>query len=254
MSKNKITGGTAVFALRNFKEMLRSPASWAFGIAMPIGIFIIMQVIIKSIGGASEHVPMFDVSRFTGGVAIFGASFLSLFCALLISGDRSTSFLKRLFISPVRSQSYIAGYMISVLPIAAAQSLITFITALCFGLKPTPSILLAFLFAILFSMLFVAIGVIFGSALSEKGAPPVCSVIVQIAVLLSGMWFDLDAIGGGFDVFCHVLPFAHCYDLIRYTLACDFSNVWLPFIVVTLYTVAATVAAVLVFKYKSKKF
>ncbi len=244
----------AVFANRNIKELIRSPISWAFGLALPIGIFIIMQAIIKSIGvEAAAHVPMFDVSRFTGGVIIFGAAFLSLFAAMLISGDRAGSFLNRLLCSPMKAKSYILGYMLGILPIAAAQVIVTFVTALCFGLKFTPEIFAAICFSMLFSMLFISIGVIFGSALSAKGAPPVCSAIVQVAVMLSGMWFDLDAIGGGFSVFCHVLPFAHCYDMIRYTLAGDWGNVWLPFLVAAAYTVAVTTASVFVFKYKGSR-
>ncbi|MCM1368519.1 MAG: ABC transporter permease [Roseburia sp.] len=241
-----------VFAKRNMTETARSPISWIFGLALPVGIFAIMQIIVKSIGDAASEVPMFGVDRFTGGVLLFGASFLSVLCAILISNDRSQSFLSRLFASPMRSSDYIIGYTLSALPIAAAQNVITFIAALCFGLTPTANILLAVLFSLLFSVLFIAIGVLFGSILSAKGAPPVCSAVVQVAALLSGMWFDLDMIGGGFSVFCHVLPFAHSYDLIRYTLSGDFGKLWLPLLVVVAYTAAFSVAAVLTFRHKSK--
>lgn len=234
-------------------ETMRSPINWIFGLALPIGIFAIMQIIVKSIGDAAANVPMFGVDRFTGGVLLFGASFLSVLCAILISNDRSQSFLSRLFASPMKSSDYIIGYMLSVLPIAVAQNVLTFIAALCFGLTPTPSILLAILFSMLFSVLFIAVGVLFGSVLSAKGAPPVCSAVVQVAALLSGMWFDLDMIGGGFAVFCHILPFAHSYDLIRYTLSGEFSKLWLPLIVVAAYTAALSVAAVLAFRYKAKR-
>ena len=37
-----------VFARRNIKETLRSPVSWEFGLALPIAIFVIMQIIVKS--------------------------------------------------------------------------------------------------------------------------------------------------------------------------------------------------------------
>lgn len=241
-------GRAIVFARRNMIEILRSPISWIFGLLLPVGIFVIMQVIVKSIGDAAENVPMFGVDRFTGGAVIFGASFLSLFCALIISGDRKESFLARLFASPMRSVDYIIGYMLSVTPIVVAQMIITYITAMCFGLKITVNILPAMLFSTLIAIMFVAIGVILGSTLSAKSAPPLCSVVVQAASLLSGMWFDLDSIGGGFDVFCHVFPFAHAYDLIRYTLGGDYGNVWLPLIVVLAYTVALSVGAVAAFK------
>ena len=246
--------GVKIFAARNIKELLRSPASWALGLALPIGLFLIMQVIIKSIGDeAAAYVPMFGVSRFTGGVLVFGMAFMSIFAALMISGDRQTSFITRLAVSPMKPQSFIIGYVIGVMPIAAAQIVITFIVALCFGLAPTPNILLAVVFAALLSVLFISIGVIFGSAMSAKAAPPTCSAVIQVAALLSGMWFDLDAIGGGFNVFCHVLPFAHGYDLIRYTLAGDYSKVWLPLLVVAAYTIAAAVAAVVVFAHGIKQ-
>ena len=241
-----------VLTTRNIKETVRSPISWAFGLILPIAIFVIMQIIMKSIGSAAEQTPMFAVSRFTGGIVIFGASFLSLFAAMLISSDREGSFLSRLYVSPVKPRSYIAAYMLCLLPIAAAQVLVTYVTALIFGLDPTVRILPAALFSLLFTVMFAAIGIIVGSALSAKGAPPVCSALVQVAVLLSGMWFDLDAIGGGFDVFCHILPFAHGYDLIRYTLSGEWARVWLPFIVVAAYSVVLTVAAVLVFRARMK--
>ncbi len=246
------TSEISILAVRNIKETVRSPISWAFGLALPIVIFIIMQVIMKSIGDGAANVPMFAVSRFTGGTVIFGASFLSMFAAILISSDREGSFLNRLYVSPVKPRSYIIAYMLGILPIAAAQVVTTFIAALIFGLTPTVNILPAMLFALIFSVLFASIGVIVGSALSAKGTPPVCSAFVQVAVLLSGMWFDLDAIGGGFGVFCHVLPFAHGYDIIRYTLAGDYGKVWLPFIVVAVYSAASTVAATLMFRSRMK--
>ncbi len=249
----KKTDCTLVFAWRNIKELLRSPISWGFGIALPIVIFIIMQVIVNSIGAeAAAHVPMFAVERFTGGAVIFAASFLSLFCAMLISGDRSQSFLPRLLASPMKSKDYVLGYMLGVAPIAVVQVVVTFVVALCFGLTPTPYILVAMLFSLLFSLLFIAIGMILGSLLSNKNAPPLCSAVVQVAVMLSGMWFDLDMIGGGFSLFCHILPFAHGYDLIRYSLAGDFANVWIPVIAVAVYTAAFTAAAIACFKFKGK--
>lgn len=252
--RNNCGGACLAFAERNIKELLRSPVGWAFGLALPVGLFLIMQIIVKSIGSAAAgNVPMFAVERFTGGTIVFGASFLGIFAALLISGDRQSSFLSRLFVSPMSPSSFIIGYALGVLPIAVAQIAITFCAALCFGLPPTPFILLAALFAAAISLLFVAIGVAFGSSLSAKNAPPVCSAVVQVASLLSGMWFDLDAIGGGFATFCRVLPFAHCYDLIRYTLAGELGKVWLPLLVVAIYTFAAAVAAVALFKRNARK-
>lgn len=244
---------TLIFTRRNIKELLASPVGWGFGLAFPIGLFIIMQVIIKAIGPeAAAMTPMFGVQRFTGGVLIFSAAFLSMFISIIIASDRGESFLPRLLASPMRPREFIIGYMLGILPIALAQNVIIIITALCFGLTPTVNILPAMLFALIFSMLFIGIGMIFGSALPVKSATPLCSAVVQIAALLSGMWFDLEAIGGGFNTFCHVLPFAHYYDIVRYTLEGNWQNVWQPFLVLTAYTVVILVAAVVIFKKKSE--
>lgn len=240
-----------IFAERNVKELLRSPVSWIFGLALPVGLFVVMQVIITSLGAdGAAQVPMFGVARFTGGALLFGAAFLGMFCAILVSDDCAHSFLARLTVSPMTDFDFIAGYALAVLPIAALQNVITLIAALCFGLAPTVSILPVVAFSVLFSLLFIAIGMIFGSALGVKTAAPVCSAVVQTAALLSGMWFDLDAIGGGFAIFCHVLPFANIYDVARYALAGEWSAVWQPFSIALAYTVALCVAAVLVFRHK----
>lgn len=244
---------TAVFARRNITEILRSPISWAFGLLLPLGIFVIMQIIVNSIGDAASNVPMFAVDRFTGGVVIFGASFFALFAAMLISSDRNQSFLSRLYASPMTAGEFIGGYALGIMPLAVAGSVITLIAALCFGATASPHILVAVAFAVVVNMLFVAIGIIMGSLLSEKNAPPLCSVVVQVTALLSGMWFDLEAIGGGFNVFCHVLPFAHCYDIMRYTIAGDYANVWLPMLVVVGYTAVLSVGAALAFRRAAKR-
>lgn len=242
-----------IFARRNIVETMRSPLSYIFGLALPVGIFAIMQAVVKGIGDAAASVPMFGVDMFTGGVCIFASSFLSLFCAMLISSDRQKSFLARLAVSPTTSVDFIVGYALAVAPLAVAQTGVTFIVALCFGLKPSVNVLPAILFSLLVAVLFIAIGVIFGSVFSEKNAPPLCSAVVQIAALLSGMWFDLDAIGGGFDLFCHILPFSHAYDLIRFSLAGDYARVWAPALVVVAYAVVFAVAAWFAFSRSLKR-
>lgn len=243
-----------VFCVRNIKEMLRSPVSWVFGLCFPIGIFLIMQIVIKSIGAeAASFVPMFAVDRFTCGISIFGGAFLAMFCAMLISGDRAKSFLPRLFASPMRGYEFLIGYAVCTLPLAVVQNAAVFVVAACFGLTLSVNIIPAFLFSVAFSVLFTAIGVLFGSLLGEKSVPGVCSGVVQVAALLSGMWFDLQAIGGGFEIFCKVLPFAHYYDIIRFTLAGDYGKVWLPIIIVIAYTAVFAAAGILVFNRNKKR-
>lgn len=244
--------GVLAFTERNILEHLRSPVSWVFGLALPIAIFVIMQAIISGIGEAAAQVPMFAVSRFTGGVMLFGGSFLGLFCAMSISGDRARGFMRRLFVSTMRPAGYILGYTLAVMPIAFLQVVVTMITALCFGLPFSARVLAAAGFALIFSLLFISIGVLLGSILGEKSAPPVCSIVVQIAVLLSGMYFDLDAVGAGFGGFCRALPFACGNDVIRYTLSGEWGKVGIPFLIAVAYTVVFALCAIFAFKRRLK--
>lgn len=238
-----------LFTKRNIVETLRSPASWGFGAVMPLGILIIMQVIVKSIGrDAATNVPMFAVDAFTGGTVVFGASFISMLCVLLISRDISDSFLTRLFVSPMRSSDFIVGYALSMMPLLLLQIVLVFLTAMAFGLTLSVNILAAILLAFLSSIMFIALGILFGCLLPAKAAPPVCSVVVQMAALLSGMWIPLETIGGGLSTFCHILPFANAYDVIKYTIIGEYGKVWIPLIIVLAYTVAFGALAVLAFK------
>lgn len=237
-----------LFTKRNIVETLRSPASWGFGAVMPLGILIIMQVIIKSIGAdAATNVPMFNVDAFTGGTVVFGASFISMLCVLLMSRDISDSFLTRLFVSPMRSSDFIVGYALSMMPLLLLQIILIFLTAMAFGLTLSVNILAAILLAFLSSIMFIALGILFGCLLSAK-APPVCSVVVQMAALLSGMWIPLETIGGGLNTFCHILPFANAYDVIKYAIVGEYGKVWIPLLIVIAYTVAFGLLAVLAFK------
>lgn len=243
-----------IFAKRNIKELFRNPISWIFGILMPVGILVLMQIIVKSIGAdiINTQTPMFAISNFVGGVILFSSSFLSLFISLMISQDRSKSFLSRLYTSPLTSIDFILGYIISVFPFAIIHGALTFIFAVIFGLELTINIIPAFLFSLVFALLFILLGVIIGSLLNEKGAPPISSIVVQLASLLSGMWFNLEAIGGGLEVFCKILPFANCYDIIKYTLLGEYSKMLIPLLIVLAYILVFSVLAIVLFK-KSKK-
>ena len=78
---------TAVLAQRTLKEMLRDPLTLFFGLAFPILILLLLSLI-------QSHIPvdMFRIEQLAPGIVVFGQSFLSLFGALLIARDRSTSF------------------------------------------------------------------------------------------------------------------------------------------------------------------
>ena len=83
------------FAVRNGKEILRDPISIIFSLLLPLFLLFLFQQF--KIPNAA-----YLIENFTPGIVIFSFSFTTLFSATLIAGDRSTSFLIRLGISPMK--------------------------------------------------------------------------------------------------------------------------------------------------------
>jgi ABC-2 type transport system permease protein len=130
----------SVFAARNRKELLRDPINLAFGIGFPVVLLLLLSAI-----QANIPVDLFKADKLSPGIAVFGLSFVSLFAGTLISKDRTTSFLMRLFASPLSPSDYIFGYILPLLPMAVMQSLICFFVALFLGLTLSWNILVTVL-------------------------------------------------------------------------------------------------------------
>ena len=93
------------FAKRNFKEIIRDPLSIVFSILLPLFLlFIFNQINIPN--------ENYELQNFTPGIIVFGFSFITLFTAMLVSKDRTSSLLIRLGISPMKSIEYIVGYIL----------------------------------------------------------------------------------------------------------------------------------------------
>src|SRR5690606_25449356 len=59
---------------------------------------------------ADIPIEIFKIENFAPGIAMFSLSFIALFSGNLLANDRSSSFLARLFASPLTARDYIVGY------------------------------------------------------------------------------------------------------------------------------------------------
>ncbi|MBR6554563.1 MAG: ABC transporter permease [Clostridia bacterium] len=208
------------FAGRNTKELLRDPLTLAFGLGFPLVLLFLLSAI-----QANVPVSLFEVEHLTPGVAVFGLSFMTLFSATLISKDRGSSLLRRLYTTPLTSLDFILGYTLPILPMAVAQATICYLAALFLGLEVTVNLLFAILFILPVSLLYIGIGLLCGSVLTDKQAGGVCGgLLTNLAAWLSGTWFDLDLVGGAFKTIANALPFVHAVELERGVLAGNFSE------------------------------
>ena len=237
------------FSGRNVKEILRDPLNLFFGLGFPLVLILLLSAI-----QANIPVPLFEIQHLTPGVTVFGLSFMTLFAAVIISKDRTSSFLQRLYTTPLTPVDFILGYTLPMLPIALGQSVICYITALILGLELSVNILYAILFILPVSIFFIALGLLFGSILNDKAVGGVCgALLTNLSAWLSGIWFDLDLVGGVFKDIAYALPFVHGVELERVVLRGDFSEIAGHLLWVLGYTVVALALAVWLFLRQMKR-
>jgi ABC-2 type transport system permease protein len=237
-----------VFASRNRKELLRDPATLAFGIGFPLVVMILLSAI-----QANIPISLFEIESITPGIAVFGLSFFSLFAGMLIAKDRISSFLMRLFASPLTASDFILGYTLPLLPMAVAQSIICFIAAFFLGLAVNGNVLLALVVLIPAAALFIGIGLLAGSVLSDKQVGGICgALLTNVSAWLSGTWFDLNLVGSGFKSVAYTLPFARAVDATRAALAGDYPSIFPHLWWVIGYAVAILAVAIVVFNTRMK--
>ncbi len=210
------------FAARNRKELMRDPVSLIFGIGLPIVLLLLVTTIQRSMG--DMQVEIFDIENFTPGIAMFSLSFIALFSGMLLADDRSSSFLARLFASPLSASDFIIGYSLPLIPMAFVQVTVCFVAAFFLGLPVHVNVLFAIVSLLPVAILFIGLGLLLGSVLSDKQVGPISSIIVQVAALSSGMWFPLDMIGGVFRTICNLLPFSHAVELTQAVLAGKYAS------------------------------
>lgn len=237
------------FASRNTKEILRDPLNLAFGLGFPLVLILLLSAI-----QANIPVSMFEIAHLTPGITVFGLSFMSLFTATIIAKDRGSSLLQRLYTTPMTSLDFILGYTLPMLPISLAQGVICYIAAILLGLPVTLSIVYAVLLLIPVSLLYIAIGLLCGSILTDKQAGGICgALLTNVSAWLSGIWFDLELVGGTFQKIAYALPFVHAVELERAVLAGNFTGIFPHLWWVLGYAAALFTAAVFLFLRQMKK-
>ena len=230
------------FAKRNFKELIRDPLSLVFEIILPIFLLFIFQ---------QFKIPEenYRLENFTPAIILFGFSFITLFTSTLIAKDRTSSFLIRLGISPMKSSDYILGYIISIIPIIIIQDILFFIVAMLLGLSFSITIIYTIIVSIIVSIFFITLGILIGSLVSERGTGGLGSIIVQLVCFTSGMYFPKELVGKVFAKICEILPFESCLNIIKGVLNNNLNIITTRNIIVFLgYTIVTLIISVIVFK------
>ena len=228
---------------RTAKEILRDPINLFFGLGFPLILILLLSTIQKNI-----PVSLFEIENLTPGITVFGLSFMSLFAAVIVSKDRESALLSRLYTTPLKSFDFIIGYILPLIPISILQSIICYIVAIPFGLKLSVGVILALIGNILVSLFFISFGVLCGSALSSKQVGGICgALLTNLSAWLSGVWFDISLVGGVFKAVANALPFIHAVEMERALFSGNYEGIGIHILVVGIYTLVVTLLAILMF-------
>ena len=240
---------TLTFAKRNFKEIIRDPLNVAFLFGFPVVLLLLLSAI-----QANIPVSLFEIESLAPGVAVFGLAFMTLFSATLIAKDRQSSFMHRLYTTPMTPVDFILGYTLPLIPIALAEGVASYIVAMMLGLNFSVNLLLSVILVIPVALLYIGIGLLCGSIFNDKQVGGICgALLTNLSAWLSGIWFDLDLVGGVFKKIAYMLPFVHAVEMERAAVAGDLGAILPHFLWVIGYAAVIVVIAVAVFLRQMKR-
>ena len=237
------------FAKRCAREILRDPINLFFGLGFPLVLLVLLSAI-----QANIPVSLFEMDTLTPGITVFGLSFMTLFSATLIAKDRESALLQRLYTTPLTGMDFILGYMLPILPIALCQSLLCYLFAIPLGLTVRMEIVYAILGIIPMAIFNIALGLLCGSVLGVKQVGGICgALLTNLSAWFSGVWFDLNLVGGTFKKIAGALPFVHAAELEKAIFRGDFEAAAGHIGPVILYSILATAVAVVCFLRQMKR-
>ena len=230
------------FASRNAREILRDPISVGFGVVFPLLLLLLLSFLNRHIP-PEAHMTLFEPEQLAPGVSVFSLSFLALFSALLLSRDRSSALILRLYASPLTGRDFILGYL--------AQTLVCLLAAIPLGLPVSWRILACTAVNVPIALVNLALGMLCGTLLPEKAVGGMCgALLTNVSAWLSGIWFSLDLGGKVFRRIAYALPFANAVDAARAALAGDWGGMFPQLWIVLAWAFGLLTAAIVIFRRK----
>ena len=231
------------FAKRCAKEILRDPINLAFGLGFPLVLLLLLSAI-----QANIPLSLFEINTLTPGITVFGLSFMTLFAATLVAKDRESAFLQRLYTTPLTGFDFIMGYMLPILPIAIGQTVFCYLFAIPLGLDFSVNIMYAVLGIIPMAIFYISLGLLCGSILGVKQVGGICgALLTNLSAWFSGVWFDLNLVGGAFKKIAYALPFVHAAELEKALFIGNIEGAVSHILPVLLCSIVITVMAVFCF-------
>ena len=248
----------AAFTGRNAKEILRDPLSYIFCLGFPLVMLVIMTLVDRSIP-QQAGMTIFHIENLSGGVMVFGLTFVMLFTAITVAKDRSGAFLLRMYASPMTAVDFVLGYLLPMLCIALLQALLIgacsfAVSLITGGALSVVGVLLAAISAIPSAVFLIGLGMLFGTLCNDKSAPGLCSIVISLGSFLGSIWFDAEATGGVLLKISKCLPFHYLTKSLRAAVQLNLTveAYWTPLGIASACALAMLLLAAAVFRGKMR--
>jgi ABC-2 type transport system permease protein len=235
------------FAKRNLKEILRDPLSLVLGVILPVSFILLFSTIAKN-----APLEVFKPVNIVPGITIFGFTFTTMFLGLLIAKDKSSSFLTRLFISPLKPKDFIVGYFIPLLPFSLIIGICCLITGIIVGVPISLALLYTFFSFIPYVLYSAFLGIFLGIVCNETQIMAFGNIYIIASSILGGAWMDLNILGKNIKIITEVLPFSHAIEASRIVLSARPDNMWIHLLTVSIYAILFFFLSVYFFNRKMK--
>jgi ABC-2 type transport system permease protein len=115
------------------------------------------------------------------------------------------------------------------------------------------NVLLALIVLVPTFILFISIGLLAGSILTDKQVGGVCgALLTNLTAWLSGTWFDLNLVGGGFKSVAYALPFVHAVEATKAAINSNYALIFPHLWWVIAYAVVILSLAIVAFQGKMR--
>ncbi len=152
-----------------------------------------------------------------GVVALAVLMVTTVFSVIIIVREKSGGMLERLFATPLRPGELVLGHAAALAAVALLQSLVVLGAALLiFQIQVAGSLPLAFGILLLFAVGNQGLGMMLSSAArNELQAVQFVPLILFPSLLLTGVFFPLEAIPGGLRGLAYAIPMTYANDALK---------------------------------------
>ncbi len=184
-----------------------------------------------------------------GVVALAVLMVTTVFSVIVIVREKSGGTLERLFATPLRPVELVIGHAIALALLALLQSTVVLAAALLlFQIQVVGNLGLAFGVLLLFAVGNQGLGMMLSAvARNELQAVQTIPLILFPSILLTGVFFPLEAIPGGLRVFSYLVPLTYASDGLRSIMlrGWGLGEIWADIVVLFAYGTLSLIGAAL---------